>query len=450
MENKDKPIGLDDSSRFNTGDKPMDTGHIDLTETAQVNLAETARFEMPNKPPEVKPIDTGSVTVIEKDDSDDVKRKARERRRSALKKVWRVVSPVLAFALSLVAVWFALKYAAGFLIDHYVKPVDENDATPIVVEIPKGSGASAIAKILYEAGGEDAKGLIQNKAVFKVYVDFKGKSSGLKAGTYVLSRNMSISQIVDIICTGNPPRATVKFTISEGMTVEAIAKRLVDKEILASGERFIELCRTGKAFADRYAFVKRLVDNPPAGRVYLLEGYLFPDTYEVYADATEEEIIIKMLDRFNAIYVRRYVERAEELELSMDDVVVLASIIEKEAKSFDFTKVSAVFHGRLANDMALFSDATLGYILKTNSLEFTQEELDIDSPYNTYKFKGLPAGPISNPGLAAIEAALYPNEQYIQQGFLFFCLMDGKTGALVFARTSEEHAANVEKYKPYW
>jgi UPF0755 protein len=83
-------------------------------------------------------------------------------------------------------------------------------------------------------------------------------------------------------------------------------------------------------------------------------------------------------------------------------------------------------------------------------MEFTQEELQNPTPYNTYMYKGLPAGPISNPGLAAIEAALYPNEQYIQEGYLFFCLMDSTTGALVFAKTAEEHAANVEKYKPYW
>jgi UPF0755 protein len=157
-----------------------------------------------------------------------------------------------------------------------------------------------------------------------------------------------------------------------------------------------------------------------------------------------------MLDRFNEIYSRKYIERAEELDLTMDQVVILASIIEKEAKPFDFNKVSAVFYSRTALDMPLYSDATLGYILKTNAIEFSPAELDTDSPYNTYKYKGLPAGPISNPGVAAIEAALYPNEQYIEEGYLFFCLMDPNTGALVFAKTAEEHAANVEKYRPLW
>lgn len=417
------------------------------------NLQETARFSVVKKPPEVgRKAPGASGDVI--DAPGEKKRKKREKRENptweAVKKVWWQISPLLAAIASVVIVCFLLKTGGEYVYKRYVMPVDPEDPTPIVVEIPRGSGASAIAKILYEAGGESGTGLIRNKAIFKVYVDFKGKSSGLKAGTYVLSRNMGIKQIVDIICTGNPPRETVKFTMSEGMTVEAIGAKLVDLGILESADRFLALCRTGEDFAGSYWFIKNLVDEGRPGRLYMLEGYLFPDTYEVFADATEEEIIVKMLDRFNDIYARKYAERAEELSLTLDEVVILASMIEKEAKTFDFAKVSAVFHGRLAIDMALGSDATLGYVLHTTAIEFSQEELDTDSPYNTYKYKGLPAGPISNPGLAAIEAVLYPDEQYIEDGYLYFCLMDSSTGALIFARTLEEHEANVAKYKPNW
>lgn len=416
------------------------------------NLLETARFKAVRKPPEVgKRAGKKSADMIDAPGEKKKKRKKRENPAwETVKKVWWQISPLLAAAVSVVIVYFLLRGAGKYIYNRYVMPVDPNDPTPIVVEIPRSSGASAIAKILYEAGGEDGVGLIRNKAIFKVYVDFKGKSSGLKAGTYVLSRNMGIKQIVDIICTGNPPRETVKFTMSEGMTVEGMAAKLVDLGILKSGDRFLELCRTGRQFAGNYWFIKTIVDEGRPGRLYMLEGYLFPDTYEVYADATEEEIITKMLDRFNEIYERKYAERAEELSLTVDDVVVLASMIEKEAKPFDFNKVSAVFHGRLAINMALGSDATLSYVLHTAKLEFTREELDSDSPYNTYKFKGLPAGPISNPGLAAIDAVLYPDEQYMEDGYLYFCLMDSGTGALVFAKTLEEHEANVAKYKPNW
>lgn len=423
-------------------------------------LVETAKFKVVKKPPQIMPeMDKTGEILIEDTGGKKRKRPQKSKKSSGRRKdpsassgklIWSKLSPVLAALCALLFAFVLVKTAYSFVVKKYFRPVDSSDPTPITVTIPKGSGASAIAKILYEAGGEGEKGLITNKAIFKVYVDFLGKSSGLKAGTYVLSRNMGISQIVDIICSGNPPRETVKFTISEGMTVEAIANKLVEKEILASPDRFLELCTDAKSFANSYWFVKNIVEEGREGRTYMLEGYLFPDTYEVFKDATEEEIVVKMLDRFNEIYTRKYVERAEEMDLTMDEVVILASIIEKEAKPFDFNKVSAVFHGRLALDMTLNSDATLGYFLKTNSMEFSPDQLDSDSPYNTYKFKGLPAGPISNPGTAAIEAVLFPNEQYIQEGYLYFCLMDSTTGALVFAKTAEEHAANVAKYKPNW
>lgn len=427
-------------------EKPEDENGGGLIEQGR-DIAETMKHTVISKPREIRG-DEGSFVNVKSADIPKPKKKKTGTVNDNM--AWYKVSPLVAMLIAALITLVVVIVAVNFAVNKFLRPVDVNDPTPIVVEIPKGSGASAIAKILYEAGGEGEKGLISNKAVFKVYVDFLGKSSGLKAGTYVLSRNMDIGQITDIICSGNPARNSVKFTISEGMTVEAVAKKLVEQGVLKSTERFLELCTDGKKFADKYWFVKQIVDEGRSGRIYMLEGYLFPDTYEVFENATEEEVIEKMLDRFNAIYTRRYVERAEELNLTMDDVVILASMIEKEAKPFDFTKVSAVFNLRLQRDMQLHSDATLGYILKSNSMEFTQAELETDSPYNTYKYSGLPAGPISNPGMAAIEAALFPNESYMEEEYLFFCLMDSKSGALVFAKTAEEHAANVERYKPYW
>lgn len=420
-------------------------------------LAETQVLPVFKKPPRIIPEMDATGEIVIDEEGSVKKRRSRKPKKTRARKdesgvvsVWRRISPAVAALTAVVLTAILIAFAVRIVKNKFMRPVDPSDPTPITVTIPKGSGASAIAKILYEAGGEGEQGLIVSKALFKVYVDFLGRSSNLKAGTYVLSRNMGIRQIVDIICSGNPPRQTVKFTISEGMTVEDIAARLVDKEILKSPDRFLELCKDAKSFAGSYQFVKKIVDEGREGRTYMLEGYLFPDTYEVFADATEEEIIVKMLDRFGEIYTRKYVEQAEEMGFTLDEVVILASMIEKEAKTFDFNKVSAVFYGRLSNDMPLNSDATLGYILKTQSMEFTQEELDIDNPYNTYKNKGLPAGPISNPGTAAIEAVLFPNTQYITEGYLYFCLMDPTTGALAFAKTAEEHAANVEKYRPLW
>lgn len=197
------------------------------------------------------------------------------------------------------------------------------------------------------------------------------------------------------------------------------------------------------------------------GRKYLLEGYLFPDTYEVFVDASAESIIIKMLNRFNEVFTDEYIARAQELGMTMDEVVTLASLIEREAQvDTDFAKVSAVFHNRIKQEMRLESCASLSYVLNVKKYTFTQTELATESPYNTYRRAGLPVGPISNPGKLAIEAALYPNQEYLDEGYLYFCngklqvtAADGTVThdyALVFDKTYEEHQQHVLEYSPYW
>ena len=179
-------------------------------------------------------------------------------------------------------------------------------------------------------------------------------------------------------------------------------------------------------------------------------GYLYPDTYEIYVGSSEETVIGKMLDRMNVIYGAGYTSRAEELNMSMDQVVTLASIIEKEGKHDTFDKVSAVFHNRLDQKMALGSDVTVQYALGVKRLVLTQSELGVDSPYNTYTHTGLPVGAICSPGDAAIEAALYPDSDYVDEGYLYFTLTDPETGELAFSKTLEEHNALVEQYRPLW
>ena len=367
--------------------------------------------------------------------------------RAMQKKLWRIFRPITIVLIS-VLICAGLLYAGfSYVNEHYFAPVDENDATPITVTVPSGYGASA--KLLYEACGEGEPGLISNKAVFKVYVDFTGKADKLRAGTYILSRNMDIAQMVDVICAGNPPRETVRFTIPEGTDVEGIAAKLVEAGLLTDTATFLSLCETGESFTD-YTFISSIEQNEEQARDYVLEGYLFPDTYEVYADASEKAIINKMLLRFNEVYTTAYAERAAELDMTTDDIITLAALIEKEAKTADFSKVAAVFYNRLAADMTLGSDAPLRYIFKTNTLEFTAAQLADTSLYNTHVYKGLPLGPITNPGNDAITAALYPDEEYMEEGYLYFCLVSSETGELAFAKTLEEHEANVEQYRPNW
>ena len=379
------------------------------------------------------------------EERDEARRQNRERRLRR-HKLWRAVRPALVGLVSIGICIGVLWGGIKLVLEEFIYPVDVNDATPVVVTIVPGSGASTIAKALYEACGEGEEGLIRSKAAFKIYVDFTGKSSSLQAGTYVLSKNMGIAQIVDTICLGNAPRPTVTFTVPEGMGVEEIANKLVAEGILEDTTEFLELCRTGESFQE-YSFIQAVMDSPDAGeRDYALEGYLFPDTYELYTDSSPKTIITRMLIRFNDIFTDEYLTRAQELEMTIDDVVTLASIIEKEAKTADFAKVSAVFHNRLAQDMRLESDAPLRYIFKT-VLDFTAEQMQSDSPYNTYTHDGLPVGPIGNPGDQAIQAALWPDEEYVEDGYLYFVLKSRTSTELVFSTDYDDFLENKEAYQ---
>ena len=362
---------------------------------------------------------------------------------------WHYSRPVAVWLLSIALVAVTVILTVSFVLSHYISAVDPDDPTPYEVEIPQNASASKIADLLYHACGEGEKGLIVSTASFKVYVDFVGKANGLKAGTYRLSKNMTIPEIVDVLAEGNPARRTKRFTVPEGYTVEEIAALLMREEILSDAGAFTALCRDA-AMWSRYPFIAEIKN--PGDRRYVLEGYLFPDTYEVYADATPEEILNKMLTRYYEVYTDEWVTRAQELDLTRDQVMTLTSIIEREARiPEDFTKVSAVFHNRLERGMKLESCATLSYVTGVKRYTFTKDEQAIVSSYNTYLNEGLPIGPIASPGAAAIQAALYPNEEYLEEGYLFFCNGNpSESAALIFSKTYEEHQENVEKYRQYW
>ena len=256
-----------------------------------------------------------------------------------LRRAWRAVRQPVVLLVSLVIVFFAARFTVNYVLSNYINPVDVNDATPIEVVIPKSSSASTIAQILYNARGEDEEGLIPSIAAFKIYVDFVGKANKMQAGTYILSRNMSLKQIVDIICEGNPPRESIKLMIPEGYTVSDIANTLVELGVLEDASEFTDACldRTG---LEGFTFLP----ESAGGRRYLLEGYLFPDTYEIFVDASPDSIIIKMLNRFNEVFTDEYIARAQELGMTMDQVVTLASLIEREAQvDTDFAKVCLLY-----------------------------------------------------------------------------------------------------------
>lgn len=393
---------------------------------------------------------SGKPDAFDRWQKKEQRRQRIEVKRNKFYSVYKYFRPFIILAVCVLIVFATISVVINKVYHNYIMPVNPNDATPVVVEIPSGSGASAIAKILYEACGEGEEGLISHKAIFKIYVDFIGKANRLQNGVYVLSKNMSIPEIVDVLCKGNPPRETITIKVAEGLTLEAMADKLVEQGIIETPNEFLQSLVTGEAYEKDHPFISEIPDDPTGERKYKLEGFLFPATYELYADATVETLIDKMLTKFEQVFGPIYTARANELGMSFYEVITLASIIEKEAKPFDFAKVSAVFKNRITKDFALESDATLEYILKTGSVHLTQEQLDMPSGYNSHLNKGLPIGPISNPGDNAINAALYPDTEFIDGQYLFFCLMNPETGALIFAKTLEEHNRNVATYSPLW
>lgn len=360
--------------------------------------------------------------------------------------LWRLAKPVLGVLIGLVVVTLLAIYAWNYVNSHYIAPVDANSTEQVEFTIERGSSLTTISKQLEQAG------LIRNATVFKYYVDFSDMSSKIIAGTYTLSPAMTFNDIVDVIKRPTEIKSTVTITFKEGYTVEQIAEAVREAGVVKNTVEFEKLFNDEEAFAS-YDFIADVVlDNQKsvAKRKYVLEGYLFPDTYNFYTTSSEETVIKRLLDQFNKVFTDAYKARAKELGMTVDEVVTLASIIEREAKLEDFKKVSAVFHNRLNANMKLGSCATVQYFKNERRLVWTTEELQEDSPYNTYIYSGLPIGPICNPSKAAIEAALYPDEQAMDEGYLYFCLGDPETGETYFFKTSEEHEAFKQQYQNLW
>ncbi len=358
--------------------------------------------------------------------------------------LWNILRPVM-LALCVCLVVGGLVMAGWNWIDrHFFAPVNAEDGTEVTFVVASGNSLTRVANNLENAG------LIHNRTVFKYYADFLGYGQKIQAGEYKVSRSMSMRDIMELLTTGDGNPITRNITIIPGWTIADIAAYLKDQGAIEEEGAFLALCRSGQDFSTYYYIADVLSTPGAASRLYALEGYLAPDTYEIYTSATAEEIIKKLLSQTEAVFKTEYHDRAEQLGMTMDQVITLASMIEKEAKNADFARVSAVFHGRLQRNMKLGSDVTVKYFSGVKRMALTNADLQADSPYNTYVRSGLPVGPICSPSAAAIQAALYPDEQFMAEGYLYFCSKDPNTGELHFSRTLEEHELAVSIYAPLW
>ena len=364
--------------------------------------------------------------------------------RLALQGVWSIARGFAIFFSALLIVGAMGLYAFHYVDEHYFAPPGKEADMAQQIIVVRGMSLVKLAQLL-----EDEH-LVRSAKVFKYYVDFSGYGNKIKAGTYTLNGTMSMQQIMEKLAKGNPNAKIMTFYITEGSTIEQVAAQLQKQKVFSDTTRFLELCKTGGDFAKDYPLVKKAIATKNSDkRYYQLEGYLFPATYEIYAGTSEEEIIKKMLDKGASVMSDEYQQRAKKLNMTPDQVITLASIIEREAKPKDFAKVSAVFQNRMKKNMSLGSDVTVLYALHKNSLNLTTDELNVDSPYNTRLYKGLPVGPISTPGQDAIKAVLYPDTQYINAGYLYFVLVNAETGELAYAKTAAEHEKNVNKWHQY-
>lgn len=299
----------------------------------------------------------------------------------------------------------------------------------VVLTIEQGSGTDTISEVLKD------NGVIKYKFAFKLYSRVKGADGTYQWGEYRLDTGWSYSQIIEALQQPAQNYQTVDITIPEGYTVEEINALLIEVGI-GTAEDYEALYVSD--FIDRYPF---LADAPDGVKNHF-EGYLHPDTYNIYTATTPAEVYDMLLSTFDERFTPEMKARAEELGMSEYEVITLASLIEREAQTNeDFYLVSSVFHNRLASGEypMLQSCATVQYILGERKPVLSIADTEIDSPYNTYINEGLPIGPICSPGSRAIDAALYPDDT---DYYFFVAKADGSH---IFSKTYSEHEAAIDE-----
>lgn len=306
------------------------------------------------------------------------------------------------------------------------KPIAAGEVEAKIFIVEKGEGVNIISQKLEDAG------LIKSRTFFRIYAVRSNRQTDLKAGKYLLSQSMSIIEIVDVLTNGNVLNEEKSIKIIEGWNNKDIAEYFNENGL--DGNKFLEIVKNVKD--EKYSFLNDI----PKG--YDMEGFLFPDTYRIFINSNEDEVVNKMLDNFNVKLTEKMRTDIKAQGKTVYEIVIMASVIQKEVRGEDDMKlVSGVFWNRIKNNKPLESCATLAYILGVNKKQYTLEDTKIDSAYNTYQNQGLPPGPISNPGIKAIEAAIYPTDSDY-----FYFLSSFEDGETIFSKTYDEHLRNKAKY----
>ncbi|GGB49519.1 endolytic transglycosylase MltG [Fictibacillus barbaricus] len=350
------------------------------------------------------------------------------------------IKTILLTILVLILAAVLLAAAGGYYyFNKNTGALDSNNKEKITVEIPIGSSSATIGNEL------ENKGVINNGDFFRLYTRVKGEGN-FQAGVYELSPSMNLNEIIAALKEGKMfKKPELTFTIPEGYNVPQIAgiiskatgyeeaviiKKMADKTYL-------------KQLKEKYSILPD--DILKEGLYYPLEGFLFPATYDFEVKKPElTEIIEKMVEQSSAVLKKHEVE-IENSGYSLFELITLSSLIEEESqRDEDRKKIAGVFFNRLSQGMKLDSDPTVKYARKDFNVQVLYDHLEVDSPYNTYRYKGIPIGPITSPGEKAIEAALKP----VKMEELFFYARPN--GEVIYTKTLSEHNAVYKKYRDEW
>lgn len=299
----------------------------------------------------------------------------------------------------------------------------DGDGKSYVIDVPAGAGASKVATLLSN------RGIIKYPTLFKLYA---GNKYMFQQGRHSVSTSMTYDELLETFGSyaEGGVGEQVEVVIPEGYELVQIAE-LLEQNGLTTKDEFLNEVNYGEFDYDFVAQIPREENR--------LEGYLYPATYQIYPGTSAHDIVLMMLSAFNSNVMPVY--NASGTTDTVDYIVTMASVIEREAANESEMKtVSSVFNNRLYEGRKLESCATVQYILHERKTVLSVEDTEIDSPYNTYKYKGLPIGPISSPGLAAIKAALYP----IDTDYMYF-VADPSGSKNYFSQTYEEHNEKIEQ-----
>lgn len=373
------------------------------------------------------------------------RRKKRQKTNSLAGKIALCLITAIIIAL-LATGFFAYRY-----VDSSIKPLDSSSTEYITVDIPEGSGNKYIGQILEKAG------VIKSATVFNYYTKFKNYSN-FQSGYYNLQASMDLDEICKLLKEGGTPQpekpSLGKILVTEGYTIkqisEAVTKNSAKKNASTpySSEDFLKVVQD-EAFISKMAakYPKLLSSLPSADQVtYRLEGYLFPATYSYYKETSMEDIVEEMISTMDS-YMSQYYDTIAASGKSVNDVLTLASLVEKEGSTDDDRRsIASVFYNRMNNNMPLQSNIAILYAMgklgeETSLAADASIDTSIDSPYNVYTNTGLMPGPVDSPSLAAIEATVNPaSTDY------YYFVADVKTGKVYYSENFDDHQANVEKY----